>query len=444
MTRFSKRRKKMKKLAAAILALILALSLAACGGSGTDTPVPAPTERATPTPTPTPTPAPATPVPDDTTAADDSETAGEAAPPDVEPSPFDSLPEAPESDFRYKFDSETGGMMITGYEGDWTEMRLPALIEDEPVTAIGEGAFHDSGMRGSSFKIVYIPEGVVAIGAGAFQNCRALTDISLPEGLTTIGAGTFFYCSSLTEITIPDSVEQIEGAIFGAFGVETIAVSYKGFVYKDNEVVTAIALKDYGYESIEYGGYNWFVLERAEGKALLFSIGSIESRPYDDEERNNTWADCSLREYLNSDFYYSIAREDRERIAETELVNNDNPWYDTAGGEDTTDKIFLLSIEEVVKYFGDSGQLANRPSNGRYPASSIDDEFNAARMLPSSYPWRLRSPGRLSIDVACIAGNGSGSGSGSTGSIYVSGVFASFGSGSSSFGVRPALWLNLE
>jgi hypothetical protein len=35
------------------------------------------------------------------------------------------------------------------------------------------------------------------------------------------------------------------------------------------------------------------------------------------------------------------------------------PGVTVSGGNDTTDKIFILSIEEVVQYFGDSGQLAN-------------------------------------------------------------------------------------
>ena len=48
--------------------------------------------------------------------------------------------------------------------------------------------------------------------------------------------------------------------------------------------------------------------------------------------------------------------------------NPNNPWYGSMGGEDTQDKIFLLTIEDVVcKYFGDSSRLLYNPSkNHRY------------------------------------------------------------------------------
>ena len=36
-------------------------------------------------------------------------------------------------------------------------------------------------------------------------------------------------------------------------------------------------------------------------------------------------------------------------IRKTTLQNNDNPWHDTRGGNDTKDKVFLLSMEDVLK-----------------------------------------------------------------------------------------------
>jgi hypothetical protein len=44
---------------------------------------------------------------------------------------------------------------------------------------------------------------------------------------------------------------------------------------------------------------------------------------------------------------------------------------------DTDDYIFLLSLEEVVKYFGDSGQLLNGNPNYEH---GISDEYNGARI----------------------------------------------------------------
>ena len=42
------------------------------------------------------------------------------------------------------------------------------------------------------------------------------------------------------------------------------------------------------------------------------------------------------------------------------MENKDNQWQGTKGGNTTADKVFLLSLEEVVKCFGDSGDLKNK------------------------------------------------------------------------------------
>jgi hypothetical protein len=101
------------------------------------------------------------------------------------------------------------------------------------------------------------------------------------------------------------------------------------------------------------------------------------------------------------------------------------------GGIDTIDKVFLLSIEEAVKYFGDSGQLQNRPKNADY---LINDQYNSARIAKFSDDeaswWWLRSPGRDSNRAAYVL---------DFGYIDLSGGFFNRDDG----GVRPALWLKL-
>jgi hypothetical protein len=173
---------------------------------------------------------------------------------------------------------------------------------------------------------------------------------------------------------------------------------------------------------MKFGDYKWRVLEVSDGKALLLSEYVLEQRAYfsvADGEWDylenvaalaTTWADCDLRAYLNGEFLESFQAEDRARIVPTRLSNQDNPWYGTPGGADTDDFIFLLSIEEALRYFGDSGDLASRRAwtidesllefvvdneNGSY----LSDQYNEARKAYSnptssiSYDWWLRSPG---------------------------------------------------
>jgi hypothetical protein len=114
---------------------------------------------------------------------------------------------------------------------------------------------------------------------------------------------------------------------------------------------------------VPFGGYTWRVLDLQEGKALLLCEKVIEQRAYNssggEAKKGNTWAECGLRDYLNSSFYNSLG-QDKTQVAEMLVVNYDNLWYGTAGGEDTSDRIFLLSIEEADRYFGDSEDYLNK------------------------------------------------------------------------------------
>jgi hypothetical protein len=162
------------------------------------------------------------------------------------------------------------------------------------------------------------------------------------------------------------------------------------------------------------------------------------------------WAESDLRAYLNGEFMSRFSESDRARIAETLNENKDNQWWGAEGGADTSDRIFLLSLEEVVRYFGDSGQLGNRPSENTW---YIDDKYNEARVAyaatdltytyaygggttytyeagTASWWWRLRSPGFDGYGAAGVRDDGN---------INVGGGYVSDGNG----GVRPALWLNL-
>ena len=184
---------------------------------------------------------------------------------------------------------------------------------------------------------------------------------------------------------------------------------------------------------IQFGSHKWRVLDIQGNYALIISENIISHRMYHNTNQAVTWETSDIREYLNSTFLNTFNETDRARIRETIIINNDNPWLGTNGGENTKDKIFLLSIEEVVRYFGDSGQLENSPDG----VSWIWDEYSETRIAQditgSASWWWLRSPGFSPFGAASVSGNG-------ILSVHGSDVFWSGGAGG---GVRPALWLIL-
>ena len=202
---------------------------------------------------------------------------------------------------------------------------------------------------------------------------------------------------------------------------------------------------------IPFGGYNWLVLDKQNdlfdkqnNKALLLSEKIIEKRAYHSSKFANTWSylrkitweDCTLRSYLNGAFYNTFSEEetfyntfsadDKARIAETKVIVKEH-LFSGCKGSVTIDRIFLLSAEEVVKYFGGNSPLEDElPSGYR-----INDQYNSAIVAGDADgegSWWLSSPGR----VVCTSVN------------YNE---FSFGLGpyvnSDNGGFRPALWLNL-
>jgi len=105
---------------------------------------------------------------------------------------------------------------------------------------------------------------------------------------------------------------------------------------------------DNGPEPIE-----WEVLDVQDGKALLFSRYALDCQPYNVEFQETTWETCTLRTWLNEDFFGSAFDDlESELVVETVIVNDDHPYYETEGGNNTNDRVFLLSLEEIGKYYG--------------------------------------------------------------------------------------------
>ncbi len=183
---------------------------------------------------------------------------------------------------------------------------------------------------------------------------------------------------------------------------------------------------------ITFGKYNWRVLDLKGDRALIITETIIELRWYHKAFAEITWAGCELRKYLNNEFCLNFSGDEQARIIAIKNRNPDNSWFKTKGGIDTTDHIFLLSLEDVCEYFGDSSVKLRNKDSQRW---AIDDENNGKRQAKYDFHWwRLRSPGYYGRTAASVSANGN---------VYIRGNGV-YGRPRDGGGVRPALWLKLE
>jgi len=113
---------------------------------------------------------------------------------------------------QFTFTTNNAAITITGYTGSGGTVTIPSTTNGFPVTSIGAGAFENCG----NLTNVTIPNSVTNIGYVAFFGCTNLTSVTIPNSVTDIGVGAFILCYSLTNVTIPNSVTSIGNEAFGA------------------------------------------------------------------------------------------------------------------------------------------------------------------------------------------------------------------------------------
>jgi len=187
--------------------------------------------------------------------------------------------------------------------------------------------------------------------------------------------------------------------------------------------------------TISLGRHNWIVLTVEDGKALILSERVLEFRMFHTIEADAAWEHSALRHYLNNEFLYnSFSDEERQRIVPAWISNERNQWFGTPGGDDTLDYVFLLSLEEVVRFFGDSGQLADRYHQDNV-WWGIHDQYSPERIARNLAAvvswWWLRSPGDYNSGPAIVS---------PVGRVHVAGYSILRGGA----WVRPALWVEFS
>lgn len=117
-------------------------------------------------------------------------------------------------------------------------------------------------------------------------------------------------------------------------------IGYKDTNQKIAEVEQRlIACREVG-DKIKIGNCDWIIVEKQEGKALVVKKAGIEDLAYCITGEVN-WENSDVRQYLNTTFLTeNFLPEELAYIEETTI----------SGEQETKDKLFILSAEEIEKY----------------------------------------------------------------------------------------------
>lgn len=208
----------------------------------------------------------------------------------------------------------------------------------------------------------------------------------------------------------------------------------------------------------------WRVLSNTDGKLFLLSDQNLDVFKYHTEREAVTWETSTMRSWLNglannkgngnnaidytNDNFLDTAFSPSEQlvIADTLVINatydgtsgtKPNPSYTISGGNDTTDKIFLLSIAEVLNTaygFTDntSDTDTRKATNTAYVAGGGKIDGDIVYGVGEAGYWWLRSPAYTNNQWVASVYNG--------GTVNVGGTYVN----NDYYAVRPAFNLNLS
>ncbi|SCW48106.1 hypothetical protein SAMN02910456_01315 [Ruminococcaceae bacterium YRB3002] len=192
----------------------------------------------------------------------------------------------------------------------------------------------------------------------------------------------------------------------------------------------------------------WRVLDVDGDKALLLADRMPDSIPFHDKDEEVCWSSSTLRGRLNGYGEYegagfidrAFTAEEREAILTSSVRNLPNQSYGTSSGEDTEDKIFILSnaqvfeSEDAGRYGFDASRDYDDPAK-RFTSTAYAKFMGAWWSPVDAYKgnsfWFMRNNGYTQRSVTYIC---------DFGFVYSRGTLATC----SDAAVLPAMWIDLS
>lgn len=139
----------------------------------------------------------------------------------------------------------------------------------------------------------------------------------------------------------------------------------------------------------------WQVLDAQSDQALLIAQKGLDVQPYHTKYGSVTWETSSLRDWLNTTFLNGAFTAEEQTAIRTTYVDNGKAQgcdlWDTDGGNNTQDKVFLLSYGEAKKYFDIATPALTARKKQEYSRPSMP-KTKEPMYLRNSKPLTERTP----------------------------------------------------
>lgn len=214
-----------------------------------------------------------------------------------------------------------------------------------------------------------------------------------------------------TEVMGDNLTSAITGASYDANGDAWVnGIKYRRISKSDTNYDYYFGSSTYRY--FKWERIKWRVLNNNGSTLFVVADQGIDCKDYHDPAGSITWENCTLRNWLNNDFYSTaFSSGEQDAIVQQSVVNEDNPVYGTEGGNNTMDKVYLLSIGEVRNpEYGFCENSYTWSASRRMQTSDYAHARGVEKATGSGYEgncwWWLRSPGLRTFDAARVKPNG--------------------------------------
>ena len=293
------------------------------------------------------------------------------------------------------------------------------------IKAIAAGSYHSVGIK---------KDGTV-IAAGL--NDKGQLDVGGWTDIISIAAGPAYTIGLKSDHSIVSTAADrlispyVTSAWISANPADwaSLAVAPSGGRYDLDDVKVGSVIEFGHYEQdndLSNGAepIQWRVLKQEGDKVMLVSLYGLDCQPYNTKRVAVTWADSTIRSWLNSDFSKTAFNEEESSaILLSDVSNESNSTFKTDGGIETKDKVFLLSINEAATLFENK--------QDRVTKNTVYSNAQGAKSNSGAGWWWLRSPGGDPNNAAIVFTDGS---------VYRNGYYVNHDNNA----VRPALWLDLS